>query len=122
MTLAALKGMNFSVDDMAKAFRANPAAAQPSPPTGTKAKPEAAPSGMVDPMQLWGALTQQFQHIANSALGSVAQASQAAAQTVAARAGPGSSGKGAGAGAGAGAATKPARSAPTKRRSAARKS
>lgn len=56
MTLATLKGMNFNVGDMANALK--PKAAQPA----TTA------AGLVDPMQLWGSLTQQFQQIAASAM------------------------------------------------------
>ncbi|MDF1486257.1 hypothetical protein PY257_13905 [Ramlibacter sp. H39-3-26] len=85
MTLATLNGMNLSMGDLAQAFTlkptsAAPAAAAPAPaqsspaaaakaPTRRKsAKPAAAPNSVVDPMQWWGALTQQFQQIAASAL------------------------------------------------------
>lgn len=54
MTLATLKGMNFNIGDVAK-----PKAAQPA---------TAAAAGLVDPMQLWGSLTQQFQQIAAGAM------------------------------------------------------
>jgi hypothetical protein len=64
MTLATLKGMNFNMPSLADA--PEPQAAEPA---ATTAKPASATAaGMVDPMQLWGALTQQFQHIAASAL------------------------------------------------------
>jgi hypothetical protein len=43
--------------------RAQPAAAQPAAPAG----------GVVDPMQWWGALSQQFQHIATNAMKDVAK-------------------------------------------------
>jgi hypothetical protein len=96
MTLATLKGMNFNMGDVANAFKLKVAdtvaggvqkAADKArtfsglevPPTsydkGTKpartraAKaPAAAPAGVVDPMQWWGALTQQFQNIATTAM------------------------------------------------------
>lgn len=90
MTLGALKGMNVSLQDMAQAFTVKPAAdpapaptAAPSPtqeakpaksaarPKRARAKaPAASPSasGVVDPMQWWGALTQQFQQIASAAM------------------------------------------------------
>jgi hypothetical protein len=95
MTLVALKGMNVSLQDMAQAFSvkapAAPAAAataqagaQPAAPAAEPApKPrrqaaktraasaaKAAPAapGPVDPMQWWGALTQQFQQIAQAAV------------------------------------------------------
>lgn len=102
MTLAALKGMNVSLQDMAQAFSVQPPAAaahssagapaQPTaPPTAPPAAPAAEPPtrprrqaakaraapaskaspgapGPVDPMQWWGALTQQFQQIAQAAV------------------------------------------------------
>lgn len=98
MTLATLHGMNVNMSEMAKAFSikmpesaATPAAAEPSKgnpfsglevpetsyqqreakPAAATESPASAPSG-VDPMQWWGALTQQFQSIAASALKEVA--------------------------------------------------
>jgi len=92
MTLATLKGMNFSMGEMAESLKlrpqASPAAADASaarPPTAepaaraprkaARAKPRAAQEaaaaktgGVVDPMQWWGALTQQFQQIASHAM------------------------------------------------------
>ena len=98
MTLATLKGMNFNMGDVANAFKLKVADSVAGgvqrvadkartfsglevPPTsfGTgkpaapskagKAKgPAAAPAGVVDPMQWWGALTQQFQAIATDAM------------------------------------------------------
>lgn len=94
MTLATLKGMNFNMGDVANAFKlklADTAAggvqgmadkAQtfaglevPASSFGKKAAPakvktrsEAPAPGVVDPMQWWGALTQQFQAIAADAL------------------------------------------------------
>ena len=100
MTLATLKGMNFSMGDMANAFKLKVAdtvagggqgmadkaktfAGLEVPPTsfGKKAAPatakaepkpkaeaEAPAAGVVDPMQWWGALTQQFQTIAADAM------------------------------------------------------
>lgn len=96
MTLATLKGMNFSMGDMAKAFtfkapqpdsddaqkradataartaskESDDAAAQESAgaQVSDKASPAPSVSGLIDPMQLWGALTQQFQQIAAGAL------------------------------------------------------
>ena len=101
MTLAALKGMNVNMGDLANSFK--PKAADPvdsgarherekaaaaarsaaeaaeaaeiaakkerrsSKPAGT------ASPGVVDPMQLWGALTQQFQQIAATAMKDVAK-------------------------------------------------
>ncbi len=98
MTLATLKGMNFNMGDVANAFKlkvadtvaggmqkaADKARTFPGlevPPTsydkGTKPAPKAraakapaaaATAGVVDPMQWWGALTQQFQNIATTAM------------------------------------------------------
>ena len=95
MTLATLKGMNFHMADVANAFKLKmpdsaPQAADKSksfpgleiPPTSfskSKSDQDSASSasssattpaagGVVDPMQWWGALTQQFQTIAADAL------------------------------------------------------
>lgn len=87
MTLATLKDMNLNLSDIAKAFQAPAASAPdtsatPSPDLQAKAAPtpepapsesakkptSASPNGLVDPMQMWSALTQQFQHIAASAM------------------------------------------------------
>ena len=110
MTLATLKGMNFNMGDMANAFKLKvaesvaggvPDAADKAtsfaglevPPTsfGKKAvpakkmAPAAAPAaGVVDPMQWWGALTQQFQSIAADAMTDAAK--KAAIQTATASA------------------------------------
>jgi hypothetical protein len=102
MTLATLKGMNFNLGEMANALKVKAEdtlfsgvqkvseksaastksqaemageaealaqkvsqAAQPELPTATVA-------GLVDPLQLWGSLTQQFQNIAASAMKDVA--------------------------------------------------
>jgi hypothetical protein len=90
MTLATLKGMNFNLGDVANAFKLK--AADTVAQTVSKATETAtetaktvgdmaggasktvgkvaatASGGMVDPLQLWGSLTQQFQNIAASAL------------------------------------------------------
>lgn len=103
MTLSTLKTMNFSMGDVANAFKLNaadslsslmPDAAAPAPAPkkiyeGLQARPTAparkAPArkttaggkkaaaagpagGVVDPMQWWGALSQQFQQIATNAM------------------------------------------------------
>lgn len=91
MTLSTLQGMNLRMEDLAKAFTGGASAAvgksqaSGSEPAREKAKPsvDAAPAkeatakpaatGAVDPMQLWGALTQQFQQIAATALQDAAQ-------------------------------------------------
>ncbi len=96
MTLATLKGMNFNLGDMANALKLKAAdtvfsgvqrvtdkaastaqtisevaadAQAVAKKVGKAAKPAAtAAVGMVDPMQLWGSLTQQFQQIAANAM------------------------------------------------------
>jgi hypothetical protein len=96
MTLATLKGMNFNIGDMANALKLKAAdtvassmqrvtdkaaataqsisevaadAQAVAKKVSNAAKPAAtAAVGMVDPMQLWGALTQQFQQIAATAM------------------------------------------------------
>ena len=98
MTLATLKGMNFNMGDVSNAFKLKVAdtvaggvqgmadkaktfAGLEVPPTSfgkkaapAKAEPRAKPradapvAGVVDPMQWWGALTQQFQSIATDAM------------------------------------------------------
>jgi len=99
MTLATLQGMNFNMGDVANALRLRTAekvasgAQKPGDAAGTVAgaaqgaqrkaagKPRAATkakagngsAGAVDPMQWWGALTQQFQQIAADAMKDVAQ-------------------------------------------------
>jgi hypothetical protein len=86
MTLATLKGMNFNMGDVANAFKLKAAdtmasavssakervseTVAPKKPAARK-KPQAASSavpGIIDPMQLWGSLTQQFTQIASSAM------------------------------------------------------
>ena len=75
MTLTALRGMNVNMNEMAQAFTARMPGAAPAPEPA--AKPQAAPDSpakkaeggaAVDPMQWWGALTQQFQSIAQAAI------------------------------------------------------
>jgi hypothetical protein len=96
MTLATLKGMNFNMGDVANALKlkaadtvmsgvqkasevaAGAAGTMTSAATNAvektraarkKAKPDAeTPTGMVDPLQWWGALTTQFQQIAANAM------------------------------------------------------
>jgi hypothetical protein len=97
MTLATLQGMNFNMGEVANALKvrtaetmasgaqkAGDAAGKVSGAAETarrkaepKAKPGAksgnGPASPVDPMQWWGALTQQFQEIAANAMKDVAQ-------------------------------------------------
>jgi hypothetical protein len=122
MTLATLKGMNFNVGDMANALKLKAAdsvysgvqhvsekaaaTAHSVAEAATEAeavavakkvrravKPAAAAAaGLVDPMQLWGALTQQFQQIAATAMKDVAKhtATDAASKPAASTAKPAS--------------------------------
>ena len=96
MTLATLKGMNFNMGDVANAFKlkaadtvlggvqkAGETAAVAAKTVRKKAAPKpaakkaatASGAGVVDPMQGWGALTQQCQQISTDAM------KDAAAQT-----------------------------------------
>ena len=75
MTLVTLKTMNVPLDSMRDAFKLMPQAAPPAAPPATAAPaaspaPEAAPAPVsaVDPMQWWGALTQQFTELASKAM------------------------------------------------------
>lgn len=82
MTLATLKGMNFNMGDVANAFKlkatetvagaVNTALGKPAAKkTAAKKKvsPAAKPAaGLIDPMQWWGSLTQQFGQIASDAM------------------------------------------------------
>jgi hypothetical protein len=103
MTLATLKGMNFNVGDLANAFKLKAVdsvasgmqkvtekaaatvktvaevagqAEEIAQKVGSAAKPAAAAAAatLVDPMQLWTALTTQFQHIAAGAMKEVSKA------------------------------------------------
>jgi hypothetical protein len=98
MTLSTLRGMNVRMEDIASAFtkQAAPAAPVAAPPAepepeveaeeeapapakNARSKPASAASasggdgGVIDPMQWWGSLTEQFQQIATSALHDAAQ-------------------------------------------------
>lgn len=110
MTLATLKTMNVNLSEMASSFMPKAAGAKSGssatgmdwPPERKKsgatqpvaeeaekapeaAAPDASMAGLVDSMQMWSALTQQFQSIAASAMaeagkvGAMAEANQASA-------------------------------------------
>ncbi|WP_310625136.1 PhaM family polyhydroxyalkanoate granule multifunctional regulatory protein [Limnohabitans sp.] len=110
MTLNTLKGMNMSLHDLAKSLKVKPQeAAEAAPPKYTftqaapaQAEPEpeapkappkasksrskkAAAAGVVDPSHWWGALTDQFQHIARHAMNDMAHRAHAHASTEAAK-------------------------------------
>jgi hypothetical protein len=98
MTLSTLQSMNVSMADLAKAFTVKAPAAQPqaaapepepvspTPDVGSEAPEEssvgpASAKPAVDPMQWWGALTQQFQDIAAAAVKDVAAEAMKAGMT-----------------------------------------
>jgi hypothetical protein len=73
MTLSTLKTMNVTVGDLGNAMRlrqpANAAAPAAAATKASRAEKSGAPAaGVVDPMQWWGALTQQFTHLAVQAM------------------------------------------------------
>lgn len=93
MTLATLQGMNFSMGELAEALTLKPgekaaAAAKPSAKPAKKSadKEPGNGGGAIDPLQWWGALTQQFQEIAANTMKDVAAsaAAPAAAKSTAA--------------------------------------
>ena len=65
MTLTTLKTMNVQAADLAQAFKLQDPAPEPAP---APAAAGTTPPGVVDPMQWWGALTQQFTQLAAQAL------------------------------------------------------
>ena len=72
MTLATLQGMNVKMGEVADALKLKPAQSEDKK---DKAKAGTAPA--VDPLQWWGALTQQFQEIASNAMKDAAQKASA---------------------------------------------
>jgi len=79
MTLLTLKAMNVRMEDLANVFTggttaatASPAASEPARAAnrakGSSVSPAAGGLGVVDPLQWWGALTQQFEQIAGGAM------------------------------------------------------
>jgi hypothetical protein len=99
MTLSTLKTMNVKMGDLREALKIrlpDPPAPSPAPaPAPAAAAPASAPAsaeppagkpagaGVVDPMQWWGALTQQFGQLAAQALQDGAAAADAARTTLA---------------------------------------
>jgi len=69
MTLSTLKTMNVTVGDLGQAMKLRTPDAAPARTPAPKADaPAATPAGVVDPMQWWGALTQQFSQLAVQAM------------------------------------------------------
>jgi hypothetical protein len=107
MTLNTLKGMNMSFNDLADSLKAKPQAAaaaepvkpkysftqaapaqaepEPEAPKASKPRGKKAAAGGVDPSHWWGALTDQFQHIATHAMNDMAHRAQAHAATASAK-------------------------------------
>jgi len=107
MTLNTLKGMNMSFNDLAESLKVKPqeateqAATQPkysftqaapaqaeaaaeqpkAQPKVSKSRSKKAAAAGVDPSHWWGALTDQFQHIATHAMNDMAHRAQAHAAT-----------------------------------------
>jgi len=107
MTLNTLKGMNMSFNDLAESLKvkpqdaatpqtdkpkytftqAEPMPAQAAPeappvqPKASKPRSKKAAAAGVDPSHWWGALTDQFQHIATHAMNDMAHRAQAHAAT-----------------------------------------
>lgn len=77
MTLATLKGMNMSFNDLAESLKVKPTEEAPQEePVVKKAKRSTVKTKGtgIDPSHWWGALTDQFQHIANKAMTDMARA------------------------------------------------
>lgn len=86
MTLATLKGMNMSFNDLAESLKVQPQDAAPAEPVQDKPKASKSRSKKeetagVDPAHWWGALTDQFQHIASKAMTDMTHRAQAHAAT-----------------------------------------
>ncbi len=105
MTLSALQGMNVSMADLSDALKVRvpgvfgaqegepapaPKAASPAPapaaarmsPENDEDRPTVGAGGAVDPMQWWGALTQQFTQLATQAMQATGDAAQQASQAM----------------------------------------
>ena len=72
MTLATLKSMNLPVADLRKSLEITPPAPEPrkapAPKVEKVEKAAKAAPPVIDPMQWWGALTQQFTELASNAM------------------------------------------------------
>jgi hypothetical protein len=84
MTLGTLKSMNVQMGDLGEALKVRPMSdlfpavtptASPAPAAAAPAPaPAEAPAPAVDPMQWWGALTQQFTELATQAMQATSEA------------------------------------------------
>ncbi|MBK1715956.1 PhaM family polyhydroxyalkanoate granule multifunctional regulatory protein [Rubrivivax gelatinosus] len=83
MTLSTLRTMNVPMPDLREALWLKPHASAPAPAPAAaapaEAEPETPPRPAIDPMQWWGALTQQFSEIASAAMQDVKSAAVAPA-------------------------------------------
>ena len=141
MTLKTLQDMNMSMGDLAESLKAKPSAwptgasmfaanapqaaeekPAPSPKKataplaaakGTSASSKPAAGAAIDPSQWWGALTQQFQDIAQKTMSDMQQQAKAAGMDMAGKAAPAHAAKAAG--------TKPASKRPAARKRATTK-
>ena len=69
MTLSTLKSMNVPMTELTESLKIKPARVQLAPAApAKKAVPSAKAAPAVDPMQWWGALTNQFAQLATSAM------------------------------------------------------
>jgi hypothetical protein len=112
MTLATLQGMNFTMGELAEALTLKPGdkaaakekpaeataarktTAKPAAKTANKSNGDGAGAAAIDPLQWWGALTQQFQEIAANAMKDVATASAPSPQPASASAAKGAAASG----------------------------
>ncbi|MEX8517898.1 MAG: PhaM family polyhydroxyalkanoate granule multifunctional regulatory protein [Leptothrix sp. (in: b-proteobacteria)] len=96
MTLNTLQGMNVSVGNLQEALKIQVPSMADVPKPAAKPAPAPAPAasaaqgddaeaaaGVVDPMQWWNSLTQQFTQLATNAMQAAGEAAQNAAQTAA---------------------------------------
>jgi hypothetical protein len=97
MTLNTLQSMNVSVGNLQDALKIQVPSAADAPKPAAKPAPapaasaasaaqgddDAAAAGVVDPMQWWNSLTQQFTQLATNAMQAAGEAAQNAAQTAA---------------------------------------
>lgn len=141
MTLKTLQDMNMSMGDLAESLKAKPSAwptgasmfaanvpkaaeGKPAPAPkkatparaaakGTSASSKPAAGAAIDPSQWWGALTQQFQDIAQKTMSDMQQQAKAAGMDMAGKATPAHAAKAAG--------TKPASKRPAARKRATAK-
>ena len=103
MTLSTLKGMNLSFHELAESLKVNAQASAapfaaatpeaPAAPHAEAASPKATTSAGVDPSQWWGALTDQFQHIAHKAMQDMAHSANSHAGAASAASGKASNAK-----------------------------